>query len=264
MSDNIGEKIKTRNNNEVKFMTSGTDNTLKCKTPITVLSIISLILTIIGCIGYFIYYDFHLSNGNLYTELTVRSLDIIDSLSFVVEFAPVVLMFLYIVFFYKRYKASVLVSISCGLIALSPVLQIIDSIIFFFDSRFYSEFVLYFDTELYSDFISYNSDYIIALVVDLVIDLVTIVAFILLTVSVLKGLHKKIYAIIAVTIGILTQIYSLSRTFKFFDDYIKEGLYLYFTRPVAVVGTIVLYVAILLFALNNRTPALISKQKTEC
>ena len=41
--------------------------------------------------------------------------------------------------------------------------------------------------------------------------------------------------------------------------YLEEGLYLYlFTWPICVLGTIAFYIALLLFALKNRIPAIIS------
>ena len=236
-------------------MTLGINNDLKCKTPLTVLSIISLIFAVIGSIRYFIYYEYHLSDGNIHTELTASFPNISELLLFVFEFAPAVLMFLYIVFFYKRYKASALVSIACGLMALYPVIRNINSIIRYLDSELFSQsvFTKYF-----------TNDYIIDFISNIVIDLAIIVACIFLTVSALKGFHKKVYAIVAVAIGILAKIFSLLMSFKLFGNYIKYETYLHFTYPVAIIGAISLYVTILLLALNNEVPALMStKQKTK-
>ena len=86
-----------------------------------------------------------------------------------------------------------------------------------------------------------------------------IVAFGLATFSALKGFNKKVFLIIAMVVGLLVEALSILNIFNAIEWYLEEGLYLYlFTWHIGVLGTIAFYIALLLFALKNRIPAIIS------
>lgn len=216
---------------------------IKCNSPITILGFISLICTVFSCIAYFLYYDYnYVKGGNSYYELAFDFPSIISILFLLLDLAPCVLLLLYIMKFHGQYKGTVLYPIVCGLIAGCPLLStILDGV------RGYG---LYWP--------------------NILISLAIIVPFTLLTINATKGLNKKVYTIVATSIGLVLQLLSVISMFISMDWYIEEEMYLYlFTVPMGIIGTAALYIALLLFGLNNRIPALVSlspekeRQKTE-
>lgn len=144
--------------------------------------------------------------------------------------------------FYGQYKGTVLYPIVCGLIAGYPLLSTIWNVV--------CGYSLYW--------------------LDILISLAIIVPFTLLTINATKGLNKKVYTIVATSIGLVLQLLSVISIFNSMDWYIEDEMYLYlFTNPMGIIGTAALYIALLLFGLNNRIPALVSlspekeRQKTE-
>ena len=216
---------------------------IKCNSPITILGFISLICTVFSCITYFLYYDYnYVKGGNSYYELAFDFPSIISILFLLLDLAPCVLLLLYIMKFHGQYKGTVLYPIVCGLIAGYPLLSTILNV-----ARGYGLYLL-----------------------DILISLAIIVPFTLLTINATKGLNKKVYTIVATFIGLVLQLLSVISIFNSMDRYIEDEMYLYlFTNPMGIIGTAALYIALLLFGLNNRIPALVSlspekeRQKTE-
>lgn len=216
---------------------------IKCNSPITILGFISLICTVFSCITYFLYYDYnYVKGGNSYYELAFDFPSIISILFLLLDLAPCVLLLLYIMKFHGQYKGTVLYPIVCGLIAGYPLLSTILNVV-----RGYG---LYWQ--------------------DILISLAIIVPFTLLTINATKGLNKKVYTIVATSIGLVLQLLYVISIFNSMDWYIEYEMYLYlFTNPMGIIGTAALYIALLLFGLNNRIPALVSlspekeRQKTE-
>ena len=216
---------------------------IKCNSPITILGFISLICTVFSCITYFLYYDYnYVKGGNSYYELAFDFPSIISILFLLLDLAPCVLLLLYIMKFHGQYKGTVLYPIVCGLIAGYPLLSTIWNVV-----RGYSLYWL-----------------------DILISLAIIVPFTLLTINATKGLNKKVYTIVATSIGLVLQLLSVISIFNSMYRYIEYEMYLYlFTNPMGIIGTAALYIALLLFGLNNRIPALVSlspekeRQKTE-
>ncbi len=206
---------------------------IKCKTPIIILSIVALVCTAISCITYFLYYDYeYVSGGNSYYELTAEFPDIISLLFLMLDIAPYILLFIYLIKFCEQYRATILYPIVCGLIAGYPLLSTIYDIVLGYG--FYG--ILY-----------------------TIIDVAIIVSFALLTINAIKGLNKKVYTIIAVSIGCASQLWYMISFLTNISWYIEDEMYLYlFTSPIGYIGTIALYIALLLFGLNNRIPALVS------
>ena len=214
---------------------------IKCNSPITILGFISLICTVFSCITYFLYY-YDVGGGNSYYELAFYFPSIIDILFLLLDLAPCVLLLLYIMKFHGQYKGTVLYPIVCGLIAGNHLLSTIWDVV--------SGYGLYWP--------------------DILISLAIIVPFTLLTINATKGLNKKVYTIVATSIGLVLQLLSVITIFNSMDWYIENEMYLYlFTDPMGIIGTAALYIALLLFGLNNRIPALVSlspekeRQKTE-
>ncbi len=201
---------------------------IKCETPIIILSIVALGCTAISCITYFLYYDYEfVSGGNSYYELTAEFPDIISLLFLMLDIAPYILLFIYLIKFCEQCRATILYPIVCGLIAGYPLLSTIG-----LGYGFYG--ILY-------------------------IDVAVIVSFALLTINAIKGLNKKVYTIIAVSIGCASQLWHMISFLTNISRYIENEMYLYlFTFPIGYIGTIALYIALLLFGLNNRIPAIIS------
>lgn len=212
---------------------------IKCNSPITILGFISLICTVFSCITYFLYY-YDVVGGNSYYELAFYFPSIIDILLLLLNLATCVLLLLYIMKFHGQYKGTVLYPIVCGLIVGYYLLSTIWNVV-----RGYG---LYWP--------------------DILISLAIIVAFTLLTINATKGLNKKVYTIVATSIGLVLQLLYVISIFNSMDWYIKNEMYL-FSYLMDIIGTAALYIALLLFGLNNRIPALVSllpekeRQKTE-
>lgn len=82
-----------------------------------------------------------------------------------------------------------------------------------------------------------------------------VVVFVLATISVLKGLHKKIYVILALSIGIILKFVNLVGYLFSIGDLIKGGMYLYIlTNPLGIIAEGILYLTLLVFFRNNKTP----------
>lgn len=211
---------------------------LQTNTPITILTIISLVLTVICSLdGFTSYY----TSGNddvwkLEFSLGYSIIDIIFSLlSYVISVAPVILFAIYIFKFYRQFQADVAIPISLGLIAFKPIYYLINNLIL---------------------------GYGFSSMLDILVDFIVVVSFTLATISSLKGFSKKIYIIIAVVCGVLSELVSLISFIGYIARYIEDGLYLYlFTWPLAIIGSIALYMALLFFSLNNKMPVAIKKEK---
>ena len=67
------------------------------------------------------------------------------------------------------------------------------------------------------------------------------------------------FLIIAIVVGLLLEFMSIIELFQRIEWYLEEELYLYsFTWPISILGTITLYISLLLFGLKNHIPAIIS------
>lgn len=210
---------------------------LQANKPITILTIVSLILTVICSLDCFTYYT---SGSDDLWELKFSFgygiLDTIFSLlSYLISIAPVIVFAIYIFKFYKQFKSDVAIPISLGLIGFNPIYYFIRNVIL---------------------------GYGFSSILDILVDLIIIVSFVLATISALKGFSKKVYIIIAVACGVLSKFVSLTSFIGCISHYINDGLYLYlFTWPLAIIGSVALYIALLLFCLNNKMPVAIKKEK---
>ena len=96
-------------------------------------------------------------------------------------------------------------------------------------------------------------------IIDIIFYLAIAISFGLATYSSLKRFNKKIFLIIATSIGLLIEALSIIDYLKSFRWFLENELYLYlFTWIIGIAGTIALYIALLLFGLKNRIPAIVS------
>lgn len=206
--------------------------TLKYKKLILLLSIISLIFTVLGCTTYFLDYIGHFRNNDILYELAFHFPSVFELISFLLYIAPCVLFLLYIIKFYNELKAAAIIPLIFGLIAVTPL-------------TFYIREIILYKHNIYLGNLRY--------------DIPIIVTFSLAAISALKGFSKKIFLIIAIMAGLIVEFAVTINMFKNISWFIENGLYYsIFTRSSYIIGTITFYIALLLFDLNNRIPALLS------
>ena len=205
---------------------------LKSKTPITILAIIALGCTVLSSITYFAFYDWVKVNGDYTYELTFRFPSLLSLISLTLTLAPKVLLVLYIFKFFREFKATIIVPIIFGCIAANPLLSFINSFFAF----------------------SYGFNGI-----SLIMSLITIITYTLATISALKGLSNKIFIIIPTALSIALSFLSLISLSSSSEFYAREGMTLYlFTNPASIIASITLNIALLLFGLKNRIPAILT------
>lgn len=196
---------------------------LKGKTPITILAVIALVCTVLSSITYFAFY----SND----ELVFRFPSFLSLISLAISLAPKVLLILYVFMFFKEFKATIIVPIIFGCIAASPLFSFINTFVF-----------------------GYAFD-----VITLIMNLITMVTFTLATISALKGLSNKVFIIIPTALSLALSALSLVSLFSTFELYARWGYTLYlFTQPVGIIASVTFNIALLLFGLKNRIPAILA------
>lgn len=209
------------------------NKSLKCGSEIKVLSIISLICTILSCISYFFYYDSDSDyiNGELVDiGLTFMFPHMFGLISLLLTIAPIILLVLYIFKFHSKLKATVLVPIIFGIFGLNTIFN------FWFGYGYHGYFLFY-----------------------CILNLAIIVCSVLAVISALKGFNKKIFIIIAMAVCLLYEALSFISVFSSMYYDIEKSRYLYlFTSPMSIIGSITLYVALLLFALKNKIPSVLA------
>ncbi len=196
--------------------------TIKFKIPIVILSLLSLICTACGSITCFWRYKWYIVER--YELVFVRP-SFSSILLLLINIAPCVLLLLFLLI-HPRHDATILYPITCSLITVAPVFSMAFG----------------------------NTDMIIA-------DCAVIIAFLLLTINATRGLNNKIYTVVAAFVGLITQLIYAMRACApgEWEWYVSEEMYLVlFAIPMGIAGSVALYVALLVFGLNNRLPALIA------
>ncbi len=154
---------------------------LRCKTPIVLLSIIALIFAGLS----------HITTPFMYNQ----SFTVLNLIFLLLDVAPLVLFLLYILKFHKEFKATILVPITFGLIAFNPLFYYIWNVIASAKFGYYI-----------------SSSY-------LIFDAVPFVTFGLATFSALKGFNKKIFLLIAIIVGLLEETLSILSAFVYVDKF---------------------------------------------
>lgn len=199
---------------------------LKCKKTIAMLSLISLICTFLSCITYFVDYDKIYYNRY---KLVIEFPNILNLLSITIALAPCILLVLYIFKFHGEFKAAGIIPLIFGLIAIQALYNSVKNI-----------------------FLGYSFNFFIF--IDLILDIVIIVAFTIAVINAMNGFSNKALLIIPIAIGLIVEIILNIDIFEEIKWYFQEELYIYiFTRLADVVGSITLYIALLLFGIYNRT-----------
>jgi uncharacterized membrane protein len=189
------------------------------KKPIVFLSITALVLIVIGYSTYFF------SNFNYVLRHTLFFISIAITL------APIIIFTIYILFLHKNHKTTICVAISFVLIAFAQI--------FFYIIKIYQ----------------YR-------LIGSIVSILIIVTFILSAISALRGLSKKFFIIIASLFGLLQCVLFISfiiyaTFFSISCDYQGPIIPLYsITVVCGVVGLKLFYIALLLFGLKNRIPAI--------
>ncbi len=214
---------------------------IKYKTLIIFLLSASILCAVFGSVTHFLCYDYNSAIGGSGSyELAFCFPDIISILFLLLTFAPRVLLLVYIWKFHRQYKATVLYPIACGLIAVNSFLSIVCNF-----------------------FAGYGFE-----IVELLAGAPSMISFILLTIDATKGLHQKIYTVVATSIALASCLLSLVSALGYCSYYMELGWYLYvFTAFVNIISAAALYASLLLFGLHNRIPTLVSglpEQEKKC
>ncbi|MBO5884086.1 MAG: hypothetical protein J6Q78_06745 [Clostridia bacterium] len=218
------------------------------KNTAALMTFISLALTILSWIPYFLRYNTGLGYNEYFKEYInqgkyYKSYNMFFSFPTVEEFIsiligliPCILLIVYLLAFHKKTKAICMIPITLGFMAFTNIFNILVSIPFV------------------------NSD-----IISTVLSLCLIVALVFATISSLNGFSKKIYIIIASSIGLLAALISLFDYFNTLDFYLNimkknnpDIIVYLLTRPAKILGNAALYVALLLFGLKNKIPPIIS------
>ena len=206
-------------NSKVKF---------RFKTPVIILSLVALVFRLIGSISYFVNYNY-ISYGEY--EMNIAFPSFLQLISFIIALTPIILFLIYIIKFHENFKATFFVPAVFGLIAFSPIYNMIANLI-----------------RGYGFYLS-----------NLTANLLIIIPFVLATISALKGLSKKNLTIIAFVINFLVCAISIIAVFSNIGYYLRSEQYIYLiTSPCGTLGTILFYLSLFLFAINNRIPAILA------
>lgn len=218
----------------MSYEISGNQQKLHFKVAIIILSFMSLIFSIISSVEFFAYYETKYTYYDQYYVLkTITSFKEITGalFYFVIRILPVILFIVYILKFYKKSKATIILPVIFCYYALSALINII--------------------VIVRNDIFNIGT---------LIMDLFVIFSFSLMIWCTLKGVSKKIIFIIPNAIMIALHILSIIVWITLADYWITEELYLYFLEHLGrSIALATFFTAILLFVIKNKIPAIIFK-----
>ena len=244
------------------------NQSLKCGFVIKILSIIALICTLLSSISYFFYYSIDEINGEKVYSLTffssrlLRFFDGVEHISLLLSIALVVLFIFYLYRFHNKLKATVLVPIIFCILAFETLFNLVNAYLpslRLLQQAAYRDYAYLFYG--YFSKIKISREHTIIL---LILQLLIIVSCILALISALKGLNKKIYVIITMSLCLLfkTVLFVAGCSTSLSRYNIENSLYLdFFNISSGIIGSISFYVALLLFAVNNRISSIIISTK---
>ena len=259
---------------------------------ISLLSKIALILTAISCITWFVGYSVIDYDAEEWMyEFSFHFPRLSEIFSLLINLTPYILLTLFFRKNSDKIKVPVLLCVVFGLLSISslftaldyfsyrPVLAIVYLLLVVlfaliaFSSMYFKQYRNKFDITVVipTVFVILAYSYIITSTMYLaylyyvtigfweISYLLLAVLFVLSTISALKGLSKKIFAIIALSVGLLLKVVNLVTFILGIGKFIESGRYLYLlTNPVGIVAEGALYLILLIFVLNNRIPSVIS------
>lgn len=211
------------------------------KGPIKALSLIALITTVIGCIGKFLFYE-RIWSDQAHDDVWKASFYFPSFLTVVSVCLAIAACILLVIFAFTqqgRQKTSTLVPVTFLLLTIGYFLSLITSFNNFKEYYYYYDF--------------YN--YLVALfeISHLVL---LIVGFILATVSTFKGTSYKVFIIIAIVLGLLSEFSTLIGFFSNMTYYTEVNipfpLQLLLLNLASFVGKVTLFVALLIFGVRNK------------
>ena len=195
----------------------------KCDFAIKLLSITAFVYTLLSSNSYFFYYVPKIVNGERICELAFNSPNLITLVSFFLSIASPILFVLYIFKFCTKTKATILVPIIFAMISFEILFEFLTKYSLFYHGASFA-----------------------------IIQLLALI-------SSLKGFNKKFFVIIAMSIRLLYETLPLIDIFSIIDYSIDNSMHLYiFSHTLSIIGSISFYVALLLFAIKNRIPEIIS------
>lgn len=204
---------------------------LTCKTSIFALSLVALACTCLSFSEYFMYYED-------YPELAFRFPSFFEIVFFILNIAPSLLLIFYVKKIFKTPKRVVTIPTIYATIAITPAFSfIVDTIAYDRPIRF---ILRYFQKEL-------------------LFGLAIVVSYTLITIFALNGRLKKRWVLLSATVGLIMGL-SLIIDVLLSLIQLHEGdiAYLYvFADLSAGIGTVILHLALLLFGLKAKIPAII-------
>lgn len=202
------------------------------KSYINILSWVALGLAILTSCGYFMRsYD---------GEISFFFPPIIYLISLILNISPYVLLVLYLKKFQNELKATIIVPVIFGLLGLLEILGFIGIV--------RPVYIYYY----------YYYSYGVA-VLTFIIDIAFIISCILSTISALKGLTKKVFVLISMSIGVIGEIISLISAFSFVRYCGMLGGYIMLIGTFAeIISAILLYITLGFFSIKYKIPAILA------
>ncbi len=206
---------------------------IKCEKQIMILSITAVVYTVFASMRHLFEYEPYMRRGKVNYKMTFCLPDFGEVLYWLISIIPSVLLLMYVSKFYKQRKTTVIYPIICGIIVVWQWLLPLG----------FGGLV-----GLSYNFISWIG---------------IVVSFLLLTINGIMGLEKKACTITATSLGIASQLLWLVQFFAFGILY-SDGYSLWmWCQLMELIGTTSLYIALYLYSLNNRIPALVSRLSHE-
>lgn len=218
---------------------------LKCRIPIVVLSVISLICTVLGCATYFISHGYFRIDGSYESELITKFPSADGIFSMVCSLIVAILLVLYILKLYKSSKSAFIVPLCLLTMAIRKITAFIKNISYYKDNTV-------FDRESVNMLLIRNN----------VFTVIILGTAILSIIGLFKAFSNRPFIIAAAITEIIDKSLQL---FGIFSMYISGVINSNFSDTILLldiisyIGSITLFVALLLFILKSPIPALTAK-----
>ncbi len=224
------KNLITEEEYQQKLIINSTMDNVKLKKPITILSFIAVVCTIITFSLNLVNFD-----TNIPVEFNFSS--IIYLIRTILSMGAALILFLFITKFHKQNNTTILYPIVSSLIALDYFLMFIQ---------------LFFAISL-----NYTVD-TLTIVLYVIVYLPAIIAFILLTINALQGLTKKVFTIIACSLGLTFNLFGIISFCSNLKLYLQSDSYTgIFANLFLILGAMMLYISLLLFGLKNTLPCIV-------
>ena len=222
-------------------LTENSQIKIKYNTQIVAIVIGGLILSIITFPVMFTVYSKGI--GEEVYKLIFNFPDIFNLITNVLSILMDVLLLLYFAKLHKAAKWNIIIPVYFAYYAVLNVVYMVINIINAFEYSYYTEYLHVF---LFS----------------IVTCVINVLANVLVVIGVLNGLNNKQFLLPYSVIRAISILWSIIQYFSNLQARINDGIYLYIiTDFIGLICTVAFLVAILLFFLNNRIPAILPKSK---